>query len=278
MFLWIESLFLNDIHTLRMRMRHFTNKIKGTSFYACQRASLTIEAAVVVPIMIGFLVSILFLFRVLQVQVAIEETLLFVGRELAVESCMLDSQEALLLAAEGHMLETLSDYEIVSQYVKYGKYGIYLGKSDFSGEDIILCAEYEVKLPVNFFEINSLSLSNVNRFRKWSGAKSSKEVGKYVYVTATGRVYHLNLDCRVLDLSVCNAEKSEIDKIRGADGQKYYPCEKCMDNKDTGQIVYYTQYGTRYHKEVSCSALKRYVKKILISDIGDMKGCSFCSQ
>ena len=86
----------------------------------------------------------------------------------------------------------------------------------------------------------------------------------------------MGLDCRVLDLSVRTAHMSEIDDIRGLDGQKYYPCDDCKTNMGVEDVVYYTQYGTSYHKNVSCSALKRNVKKILKSEIGNKKACSFC--
>lgn len=276
MFLWFSAYLIKYIKTLRICMHPFFEKCKGTSFFACQKASLTIEAAVVVPITAGVLACVLFLFRIIQVQVNIEECMVYVGRKLAVESCISDSTEALFLTAEAHMIDAMGKRVVIDQYVRHGRWGVYLGSSEFEGENIILCAEYDVKLPVEFFELDSIHLASVNQFRKWRGDNASNGVDTCVYVTESGRVYHAGLDCRVLDLSVRTAYMSEIDDIRGLDGQKYYPCDGCKTNMDVEAVVYYTQYGTCYHKNVSCSALKRNVKKILKSEIGNKKACSFC--
>lgn len=257
-------------------MRLFQKNCKGTSFFARRKASLTIEAAVVIPITIGVLACVLFLFRMIQVQVAIEECLMYVGRELAVESCIWDSEEAVFLTAEMQLLDALDEHKLVEQYVRYGRYGVSLGKSEFEGENITLCAEYEVKLPVKFFEIDGIQMSSVNQFQKWTGGSEGRELSEYIYITESGRVYHQDLNCRALDLSVSSVSLSEVNGIRGSDGQKYYPCEHCLIKMDT-DVVFYTNYGTRYHGDISCSALKRTVKKILKTESGNKKACSFCS-
>lgn len=275
MFLWAGIFFQKLTKSLRICMRLFLKNRKGTSFFARQKASLTIEAAVVIPITIGVLACILFLFRMIQVQVAIEECLMYVGRNLAVESCILDSEETMFLTAEMQLLDALDEHKLVEQYVRYGRYGVSLGKSKFEGENITLCAEYEMKLSVRFFEIDGIQMSSVNQFRKWKGSNAEGELFEYVYVTESGRVYHQNLNCRVLDLSVSSIPLFEVKAIRGSDGQKYYPCELCLIQMDT-DVVFYTNYGTRYHGDISCSALKRTVKKILKTESGNKKACSFC--
>lgn len=274
MFLWL-SIFQNHIKTLRICMCFFSKERKGTSFFICQRASLTLEAAVVVPIAVCFLACILFFFRMIQVQAAVEESLMYVGRELAIESCILNSEESLLLAAEVQFRNALGEHEVVEQYVRRGRYGVNLGKSEVKGENILLCAEYDIKLPVKFFELGYIRMCNVNQFRKWNGRDGEIKITQYVYVTESGRVYHQDLNCRVLDLSVCSISLSEINTIRGFDGQKYYPCDTCFASGET-EDVFYTNYGTKYHSDISCNALKRTVKKILKSDCGNKKACSFC--
>jgi len=67
---------------------------------------------------------------------------------------------------------------------------------------------------------------------------------------------------------------SEIGDYRGVDGQKFYPCSRCK--KEDCQVVYYTDYGTLYHKDIACSAIKRLVEKIKIEDVGNRRPCSFC--
>lgn len=276
MSLWKKNVYLKCRQSLRICMRLNHNNCKGTSFYICHKASLTVEAAVVVPLMIGFLACVLFFFRVLLIQVSVEEALMYAGRKVAIQSGMLDSPEALFLSAEGYLLEALEESDVVSQHVIMGKYGIRIYESEFSGSEIILRAEYDVGLPVKFFAIDRLHLSSANRFQKWQGAKSGDASNQWVYITPSGSAYHKNLSCRTLDLSIHEASFIRIDQVRGVDGQKYYPCERCNASKVQSAIVYYTDYGTLYHSEISCSALKRNIRKVLKTEIGDKKACRFC--
>jgi len=276
MSLWIKNVYLKCRQSLRICMRLNHNNCKGTSFYICHKASLTVEAAVVVPLMIVFLACVLFFFRVLLVQVSVEEALMYAGRKVAVESCILNSPEALFLSAEGYLLEALEESDVVSQHVIMGKYGIRIFESEFSGKEIILRAEYDVRMPVRLFAIDRLHLSSANRFQKWQGVRLGEVSNQWVYITPSGRAYHKDLSCRTLDLSIHEVSIVKMSKIRGSDGQKYYPCEECDTTKSQREIVYYTDYGTRYHGEISCSALKRSIRKVLLTEIGDKKACRFC--
>ena len=78
-----------------------------TSFCTCEKGSLTVEASFIVPLTIGFLGIILFFFRILQVQIRVEEALMYAGRTVAVESSTISSETALFLLAEAQMISAL---------------------------------------------------------------------------------------------------------------------------------------------------------------------------
>ncbi len=257
-------------HTYRKR------KIsQETSSYAFQKGSYTIEAAIVIPFVAGFLVSILFFFRILQVQAAVDEALIYAGRKVAAESSITDSETVLFLSTELFFHQILDEYECVDEYVEFGKLGILLINSDFSGDEITLRAEYSMKMPISFFDVGRIYLWQQNSFCKWNG---DGEVQKedVVYVTATGEVYHCSKNCRSIRLSVKQTDYSSIGGLRGKDGQKYYPCSLCLKEISSNGKVYYTDYGTLYHGDISCSAIKRSVSQISLSEVGTRRKCSFC--
>lgn len=245
-----------------------------TSFCICEKASLTIEASVVLPLTIGFLAIILFFFRVIQVQAIIEEALMYAGRVVAVESSEVSSELALLISAEGVLISVLEEQPIVESYIKHGIFGISLLRSDFSGENIVLRADYKMILPVAFFGRESIELSSENCFRKWVGDINGEIQDDWVYITPTGSVYHTNLDCRVLDIKAEATSLTQIAEYRGMDGQKYYPCSRCKT--ENGSTVYYTGYGRLYHFDARCSSLKRTIQKISRSEIEGRRECAFC--
>ena len=258
--------------------RHKPYKIlisQETSLCTFPKGSFTVEAAVVIPIAAFFLVSILFFLRIIQVQAVVDEALFYAGRKVAAESSITDSETALFLSAELYFLQIIEEYECIEDYVQYGSLGISLLNSDFSGEDILLRAEYGMKFPFSFFRFGKIYLWQQNSFKKWTG-EGTVSVGNYVYISPSGEVYHASSDCRSIRLSVKQTPYSKIETLRGLDGQKYYPCSDCIENILPNTTVYYTEYGTLYHGDISCSALKRTVIKIPLADVGNRRKCRYC--
>ena len=188
----------------------------------------------------------------------------------------MDSEPALLLSAEGLMISKLKDNEQVENYVQGGAAGISLLKSDFSGENVELRAEYAIKLPFNFFEISEYSVSQTSLSRKWIGQTSGSETGSYVYITDFGSVYHKSKSCSYLDLSINSVNISDIAPFRNKSGAKYSACSKCVAKNMADSKVYITDYGTLYHSDISCSALKRTIHIVKLSEVDGMSACSKC--
>lgn len=250
-----------------------------TSFCIYRKGSLTVEAAVVFPLTAGFLLTILFFFRVLFVQASVEEALVYAGRAVAVESCLTDTEEVLFLSAEGLVKYVLLEDEDVNRYVTGGVLGVSLLGSQFSGKEIVLQANYMVEFPIKFFGYKGIWLISENRFVKWKGdLYSGNAEEEWVYITETGSVYHKDTSCRSLDLSIQEGLLTEVSLYRGANGQTYDSCDRCMEDVQEGHRIYFTDYGSLYHGQLSCSALKRTISKVQLSEVGEKRACSFCYQ
>ena len=118
------------------------------------------------------------------------------------------------------------------------------------------------------------------RMRKWTGYDVTKNDGvteeeEWVYITPFGESYHRSRDCRYLNLKIHAALIQEISSYRNKSGEKYYACESC-GTKSTMGICFYTDYGNRYHVMPNCSALKRTVKTVRLSEVGSRHACSYC--
>ena len=275
MSLWTFFQSEQKLRSPHRRALNIPKQIQRASFYTCQRGSYTLEAAVVIPLLAAYVVTLLSFFTILQVQCAVEEALMYAGRKTAVESSVVDSEEALFLSAEAYLLYALRDNSFVEENIKHGAWGIALWRSEFGDEDITLRAEYVIELPISCFGIGEIKLSSQNCFRKWIGDRPVEE-GNFVYVTVHGVVYHANLSCRSINLSVQDTTIGMIPYLRGENGQKYDECNRCEWKDSKKERVYYTDYGTFYHKDIACSAIKRTVEKIKIEDVGERRPCSFC--
>lgn len=267
----------SHLQSTRIQRHILTILLQEASFCTYRKGALTVEAAVIVPLITGFFVSILFFFRIFFVQMAVEEALLLVGRTVAVESCIIESDEALYVSAEALLKTTLLEDENIERYVVGGVLGVSLLGSEFSGKEIELTANYYLKLPIEFFGKKGIWLTSKNSFVKWMGdLYSGSEEGEWVYVTETGTVYHKNTSCRSLDLHIREGILAEMSQIRGSNGQRYYACDRCPKDLFDSETVYYTDYGRLYHGSLACSALKRTIIRVQLSQVGGRPPCSFC--
>lgn len=280
MSLWETISTIKHKKSLSGHICKLKNKYKETSQCILQKASFTLEAVVIIPLVTGVFVTILFFFQILYIEGKVDEALMYAGRKVAVESSITNSNEALFLSAKALVTKVLYQYPEVNHNLKHGVLGISLLESDFSGKRIKLCASYKIKLPVSCFGMDAVEVYQTNSFQKWRGDGSKNKDESWVYVTEYGRVYHRSLNCRVLALKIKDISYKRIKNLRGKDGQKYYPCKQCIKEGflTENSRVYYTDYGVLYHLRGNCSALKRTIERVPLSEVEEVPECHFCGE
>lgn len=156
----------------------------------------------------------------------------------------------------------------------------WLKSSVMKADDCIdLVAEYRVTPPAAVVGWHDRLMYNRMRTRAWTGYDNAGKTAKdrleeIVYMTPEGTVYHCSRGCAYLKLSISAVDKSFLIRQRNKDGEKYYPCEQCAGS--SGNTVYITDYGNRYHASLSCSKLKRTILAVPISQTGGRGACSKC--
>lgn len=251
--------------------------IKEASLCIFQKASLSVEAAVVIPLVCAFYVTILFLFHVLSIQVRVEEALYYAGRKVAVESTVVTDEVLQFASAQAILAWELGEDKRIERYVEGGALGVTLLGSKFQEDRVELVATYRVKFPLSFMGIEDIGLWNRGSFQKWVGDLPKEEAGEVVvYITPNGSVYHRLESCRALTIRVKQAFFWTMESIRGENGQKYYACSRCVEKISKEDLVYYTDYGERYHQRINCSYIKRTYEKKKLSEVTDKRPCSLC--
>ena len=266
--------------------------------------SLSIEAAVSVPVFMLFciaLISFLILMGLqMDIQTAMEETARSVGKKAYVlerissgsgDTSEMD-QETMSLVSAGinptvikiWMLSTDSlRSRLDRSRILGGSGGLYTYESSYDSSegilDIVVHYDYSVPWLPKYF--GTLRMVQRMRSHVWTGESLTKEQdssggdGHTVYVTESGSVYHLSADCGYLDLTVHAVSFSDLSYARNHSGAKYHRCEECAKNGNYS-TVYITDYGTCWHSSLSCSGLKRTILEKDISETGDMRPCSKC--
>ena len=179
----IDSNPQDDIYNLG---EHPCQKASLCSFF---KGSYTLEAAVIIPVAAVFFLTLLFFFRVLQIQTEVQEALNYASRKTACEASAVSSQTGLLVSAEAYFRKELGTYSLPEKYIRGGKHAITMAKSDLSGNYINLQVNYYIKIPISFFEVKESTVNNPD---------GSVRINRTTKVTGRGQTYFVNkfLDSR----------------------------------------------------------------------------------
>ena len=243
-------------------------------------ASLTVEAALVIPIFLYFVIGMLFLFQLTgsagTMAGSIQDTVKQMGvYAYAVKNSSGDTKTAADCVSALYARSCLQKGG--------GEKEIQLVKASFlDGDEYIdLVAAWKMDAEVPLFHFGETKVLQRGCVRAWTGRdfreerkNAAQSSGEMVYVAATGTVYHKDRNCTHLRLSIRQVLVSAAGSLRNRYGAKYYACSCCR--KGTGATVYITDTGTRYHADRSCSGLKRSVHQIKLSDVDNLPPCSKC--
>lgn len=255
-------------HTQPERTSVFTSK-----------GSITLEAAVVVPIFFFAMVCISCLFEIMAIQTHVRNALCNVGREWAQKayvSTLFFKEEM-----EQQMVESIGRDRLEQSMIVDGAEGLNCSSSKsniFTGElDLSVC--YQLKIPVLMFHIPIITQEETLKVKGWNGYTNNlflPEKEKKVYLTDYGLVYHKDKNCTYLELFVRGVDATEIQKLRNASGGKYYACLFCKGIPAKNGTLYITDYGDRYHNSLECSRIKRNVYAVPLDEVYGLGGCSKC--
>lgn len=280
-------------------------------------ASLTVEAAFALPLFLFAILSLLYFIQIFTLQEYIQASLTRVGLNMAKTAYVYQEfagmEDALnfdetIFGTEieiglGDFTKALVDQTILecaakkyldvdwinASCIRDGFDGISFYSSGVLKEENIIdiIVRYHIVLPIKLFSFQDLRMIQRVRVRAWTGLTvepnysvedEGEQKEQMVYITETGRVYHLSANCSHIDLSITSIQGLPTTQ-RNTSGAKYYPCESCCKGKSEPYATYYiTIDGTRYHSIRECSRIKRNIKEIPISQVGSRPACKRCGK
>ncbi len=267
-----------------------------------KKGSLTIEAAVVMPLFITLMVFGLFIFRLLQVQSGVQQSIDNASRYMAVSlgevanlgesnkdvdpdskdpTIKGELSEAMLHAVTlGVCAGEIVKNNVPLLYVDGGTAGFNFMETSVEGNYIDVRVNYQMTFPVGLLGKYSYDVSQRARCRKWVGYDKAEDTvdSAYVFITEKGEVYHTNYHCTYLNPSVRRIHSSDLKSERNVGGEKYAPCKRCSRGKSPESFIFVTDYGTSWHSDVTCTEIKHNIKKVPLEEVKDkMRPCSKCS-
>lgn len=267
--------------------------------------SFTVEAAFALPIFIFAVLAFVYLFRMVLMQVQLQGALSEAAVELSGSAYLTEElthneensgdSENIIMQGGGKLATgaTIRKYFVKeSSYSNMLKNKISYVSSSYLQEDKIidLISEYTIEIPLPLIEVCNIPIIQRIKTRAYVGTdkllsgngqinETSGNDEDYVYVTETGSVYHLSLECSSLKLTIYDCNRKKISKKRNVYGGCYKACEKCCKGEFDGDTVYICSDGDAYHYLLDCSGLKRTIKKVKLSEVSSsLRACMRCKR
>lgn len=252
-----------------------------------QKASLTVECAVVLPLFFFAMVMLAGLLDLYRTTTMIQSTLCESAKELGMYAyCNEEDTQSPLgmvsnsvcqIYAKNRIREKLADENLMG--IISGVNGINLTQSSYKNGMITLKASFFYQAPFPVFRVLPVRIQVQGQARAWIGNTLKEEVfqnEEMVYVTDWESVYHTSASCSHLRLSVQGLSYSEAEQKKNIYGGKYHSCERCMEAGERPGTVYITPTGNRYHKDKECGGLTRHVKLVKKSQVKHLHVCERC--
>lgn len=244
-------------------------------------ASMTIEAAVVIPVFLLAISTILSILDIYRVQALVKTSLHQSALELGMYAYASEAghnSPAGMISSSVCTIYAQTRMPELGDYVKVSTLG-----SGYKNHTVTLCARIEYRIPLSIVPLPTLHFYNESRVNSWVGANAEDENGitdsdseEMVYVSDYESVYHTSASCTHLDLTIHQDVLSNMGSLRNAYGGKYHMCEKCGILSSGNRVVYYSEKGDCYHMQEECSGLKRTVALVKKSDIEGLHQCQRC--
>ncbi len=251
---------------------------EGIRSVSSLRGSLSVEAALVLPLFLFFLLTMLSALQLLSFSIRMQQILFEEGiliSEKVFEEEMRDEKKA-----TARMLLKLHPNGRIP--VEGDLQGLDFSASELSDAEFTdLSVHYRAKLLFDPFHLFQRDLCQHVLFHTWIGyekglgGKHTTQEEVYVYITEDSEVYHRSRNCTHIKLNIVDVSGSDVTKMRNTYGDHYQSCRHCHAKKGD-PTLYITTDGDCYHNSLTCSGLSRSVRMVPLRKVQDRRPCSRC--
>ncbi len=269
--------------TLQVRILKIKDLKHRKKAFLSASASLTLEAALALPLFLYAAAAFITLFHVMdvyrQVQAAAESVSEHIGQTAYLSKYTED--ESPLDTASAYVYAELS-MRAKLEKLPIRKFSLLRSELLKDGETVDLIVDYEISMPFSILGLGSMKQTNRSFRRAWVGQegrsgeeKEGEKDNIVVYVGKNSTRYHISRTCHYLYNDLKAVPIKDMEAWRSRDGRRYSPCARCR-NRHAG-MVYIMPSGEHYHTTTSCTAINAYVRPVLKSQVEHLGRCSYCS-
>lgn len=267
-------------------------------------ASLTLEAAFVLSLLIFASVSLILPMKILNTERKVQAALEAVGEDFSQYAYLQDvlqKGEAFHVKGADGFSKTFCQYLVKGAAEVYAQAQVMkhvdtkalrhatMIRSEIleDGEHFNLVLDYDIQMPFPVLGIGTIRRTAKCRRRAWIGKEGKDAYGngtgsnpddEIVYVGKGSTRYHRNRDCHYLANHLISVPFEQVADRRNESGGKYHACAVCGKQAAAGSTVYISPEGSSYHTTKICTSIVAYVRAVKLSEVKHLGACSYCSQ
>ena len=265
---------------LRVRLHIQKTTDKRTSHSVLRKGSMSVEAAIVLPLFFRALAAFLLLCKLFYFYYETETALIETARQIARQEYFTSQENregnASLLTRTLFMKNRKQGDEAAGLSADYYDFSgtTYLAES----KELCICLKYRVKIPLFLLGNWSIRMSHSIVQKAWNGyapvSQKSEGTENTVYLARDGEVYHTDGTCYHLSVNIDVVDDTAL-YYDGKTSKR--PCEHCVGKNGRQEILYVTEDGECYHESLSCSGLIRRISISTREQAVLEEGRSLCS-
>lgn len=167
---------------------------------------------------------------------------------------------------------------------------VMIRKSHIPDEEGNICLELRYKEKIPFFAnvCREVSMNASAKRRCWTGIygklewygaeNEGEEDEEMVYVGAKMSRYHRYRDCHYISNDYRCVSLAEVSEMSNSYGNRFRACSICMKEDTEVSQVYITDEGKHYHSSKMCSSMNAYVRAVPLSEVEALGECSYCAR
>lgn len=265
------------------------------------RASMTVEAAFVLPLFIFLSIALLAPMKALDTERKIRTVMENCCGELSLSTYMENpeyvdvknrerkTEKKNLETGYANVISgTIAWLQLQGKLKAFGE-TVVINSVQAPDENGDITLEVTYKERISFFSRvgNGLSTEILVKRRSWTGFDGKIRTGEggggsnenseeMVYVGKNMGRYHRDRNCHYISNAYQAVSVDEAKAMRDADGHRFTACTTCEEKIGKSGTVYVTAGGRHYHGGTDCSAMVSYVRKVPISEVFYLGACSYC--
>lgn len=288
----------------------FRDAIKGTPLSAflahTLSAGMTVEASIVLPLFLFFFLNLSSAIEMIRLHGNLQLALWDIGNRMAVCGYVLPKEKEIEESAEWwkqaagiafsylYVKEQIGDF-LGKPYLEEapivdGINGLQFWESDISTEGDVfeITVTYQISSYCDIAAFRPFRMANRYYGHLWNGYELSTESDEnedIVYITERGKVYHRDIDCSHIKLSIQETTLQDALKRHNSYGERYQLCDLCgkkenstLKKEEGATVVWITLDGNGVHYNRNCSGLKRTIREVPLSETAGYLPCSRCGK